>query len=183
MRLFLGLSLPDLHRDVLQGLQKHLPPGRPVPWDNFHLTLGFLGDASDAMVDELHLSLDGMRMVLPALTLRGLGQFGGASPRVVWVSVDEIGSLGKLHTRLKNVARGAGFEVPKRKFIPHVTLTRFTKDAVAAAPIARFLESQGAVALPAFQPWAVTLFQSHLRAHGPVYEPLADYPVTPDQTI
>ena len=182
MRLFLGLDLPDLHRDALQGLQKGLPPGRAVPWGNFHLTLVFLGDGTEAMVDELHLALDGMRMALPALTLQGLGQFGGSSPRAIWVGVAKTPALQRLHVRLENAARQAGFDIPKRRFIPHVTLTRFARDSIDPLPVARFLESRAAFGLPAFQPWAVTLFQSHLRPDGPVYEPLVDFPITPDPT-
>ena len=182
MRLFLGLSVPDLQRDGLAGVQNKLPPGRSVPWDNFHLTLVFLGDASDHMVDELDLALDGLRFVLPQIKLSGLGHFGGANPRAIWVGATPLGELEALHRRLANAARNVGFEVPNRRFVPHVTLTRFARDTVTPGAVARFLESSGHFSLPAFQPYAVTLWRSHLRSDGPQYEPLADYPITPGQT-
>lgn len=182
MRLFLGLSLPDMHRNALAELQSNVPPGRAVPWDNFHMTLVFLGDATNALVDELDLALDGMRLVLPEINLGGLGQFGGGNPRAVWVAVAPLGPLDALHRRLGNVARGVGFEVPSRRFVPHVTLTRFARETVPPTAVAKFFQKRGSFALPAFQPYAVTLFRSHLRGDGSDYETLADYPITPSQT-
>jgi len=183
MRLFLGIALLDLQRDALGELQEGIPPGRPVPWDNFHLTLVFLGDGTSAMIDELDLVLDGMRLVLPEICFTGLGAFGGGNPRAVWVGATPFPELDALQRRLANAAREAGFDVQSRRFVPHVTLKRFARDTVDPTAIARFFEKRGRFALPAFQPYAVTLFRSHLRPDGPAYEPLADYPITPDQTI
>ncbi|WP_093973423.1 RNA 2',3'-cyclic phosphodiesterase [Boseongicola aestuarii] len=183
MRLFLGIDLPDTLRGALEGLQKGLPPGRPVPWENFHLTLVFLGDVPEPLTDELDLALDGMRFCLPPITLSGLGQFGSASPRAIWVGVTPLPPLEALHRRLANAARRVGCDIPSRRFVPHVTLTRFARDTVDPIAVARAFEKRGRVELPAFQPYALTLFRSHLRTDGPVYEPLADYPITPDPTI
>lgn len=182
MRLFLGLSVPDMHRHRLVALQNGLPPGRNVPLDNFHLTLAFLGDASDPAVDELNLALDGCRLVLPQIGLSGFGQFGGANPRAIWIGAIPVAELEALHRRLANVARNVGFDVPNRRFVPHITLTRFARHTVDPGAVARFIERSGASKLPAFQPFAVTLWRSHLRPDGPRYEPLANYPITPDQT-
>jgi 2'-5' RNA ligase len=183
MRLFLGISLPDSLCDAASGLQKGLPPGRLVPWDNFHLTLVFLGDATDAMTQELDLALDGMRFALPEIKLCGLGQFGNEAPRAIWIGVTPLPALEALHRRLANTARSVGFEVPRRRFVPHVTLTRFARNTVDPTAVARVFEKRGRVELPDFQPFALTLFRSHLRPEGPVYEPLRDYPITPDPTI
>ncbi len=182
MRLFLGLGLPDLHRDALASLQRKLPLGRAVPWGNFHLTLAFLGEGTTEMAEELDLKLGSMKITLPPILLKDLGQFGGAAPRAIWVGVEPMSGLDELNARLENAARRVGFTVPRRRFVPHVTLQRFARDAVEPTAIAAVLERMGGFALPSFQPWAVTLFQSHLRAEGPVYEALADYPITPDQT-
>ncbi|MBT8458065.1 MAG: RNA 2',3'-cyclic phosphodiesterase [Boseongicola sp.] len=182
MRLFLGIAIPDLQRNGLAGLQNRLPPGRAVPWDNFHLTLTFLGDASDRMVDELDLALNGMRLVSPEIRFSGLGQFGGANPRAVWAAVRPQPELENLQRRLSNAARNVGFDVPNRRFIPHVTLTRFASDTVDSSAVARFIEGIGRFELPSFQPYALTLWRSHLRSDGPRYEALLDYPVRPDQT-
>ena len=183
MRLFLGISLPDSLRDMLEGLQKGLPPGRPVPWDNYHLTLVFLGDVTEPVADELDLALDAMRFSLPPIAICGLGLFGSASPRAIWVGAKPLPPLEALHRRLANTARRVGCDIPSRRFVPHVTLTRFARDTVDPAADARAFEKRGRVELPAFQPYALTLFRSHLRADGPVYDALADYPITPDPTI
>lgn len=183
MRLFLAISLPDSLRDALEELQTGLPAGRPVSWDNFHLTLVFLGDLNESLAEELDLAFDGMRFALPPIAMCGLGHFGSASPRAIWVGATPLEPLEALHRRLANTARRVGCDVPSRRFVPHVTLTRFARETVDPTAVARAIEKRGRVNLPAFQPYALTLFRSHLRADGPVYEQLADYPITPDPTI
>jgi 2'-5' RNA ligase len=44
MRVFVAIDLPDEVRRELETLQNALPVGRPVPAENLHLTLSFLGD-------------------------------------------------------------------------------------------------------------------------------------------
>jgi 2'-5' RNA ligase len=183
MRLFLAIEMPDRVAVALEGLQRGLPEvARRVDAGAFHLTLAFLGDASETMAEELDLALDGMRMPLPEISLAGLGVFGSRAPRAIWIGAGPEGALRALQTRLAGKARGAGFDLPHRRFVPHVTLARFREGSLAGEAVARFIEGKGRVALPPFRPHAVTLFRSHLRPEGPLYEALADYPVTPDQT-
>lgn len=182
MRLFLAIDVPDYQSAVLGALQKGLPEGRPVEAESFHLTLAFLGDGTERMVEELDLSLDGMRMALPPLVFTGFGVFGSAKPRAIWVGAGPLAPLEDLHKRLARRAREAGFVLPARRFVPHITLARFKEGAVSAETVARYIERKEPVKIDPFQPYAVTLYRSHLRQEGPLYEPLADYPVTPDPT-
>lgn len=183
MRLFLAIDVPGYQAAVLAALQKGLPEGRPVEDDTFHLTLAFLGDGTERMVEELDLALDGMRMALPPVVFTDFGVFGSAKPRAVWVGAGPPAPLDDLHRRLARRAREAGFTLPARRFVPHVTLARFREGAVSPEALARYIERKGPVKIDPFQPHAVTLYRSHLRPEGPLYEPLADYPVTPDPTI
>lgn len=184
MRLFLAIEATGRTVAGLEALQRGLPEGaRRVNADAFHLTLAFLGEATAPMAEELHLALDGARQVLPEITLAGLDVFGARAPRAIWIGAGPEGPLAALHATLARKARGAGFDLPRRRFVPHVTLARFREGAVSSEVVARFIEGKGRVALAAFQPHAVTLFRSHLRPEGPLYEPLADYPVTPGPTI
>lgn len=182
MRLFLAIAVPDYQAAVLSALQKGLPEGRPVEDDTFHLTMAFLGEGTERMVEELDLALDGMRMALPALKFTEFGVFGSAKPRAVWVGIGPFAPLEDLHKRLARRAREAGFVLPTRRFVPHVTVARFKEGTVSAEAVARYIERKGEVKIDPFQPYAVTLYRSHLRHEGPLYEPLADYPVTSDPT-
>lgn len=177
MRLFLAVRLPDDQTGALEGLTRGLTFGRIVGPDNFHLTLAFLGDGDARQAEELHDALDRSTLALPPVRLGGLGQFGGRTPRALWVGAGPRPQLEALHRKVVRRAREAGFEVPRRRYMPHVTLARFGRGRADPAALARFIADRGDVSLPAFHPPALTLFRSHLGHEAPVYEPLAEYPL------
>jgi hypothetical protein len=61
MRVFVAIDLPDHVRRELEALQSALPAGRPVPAENLHLTLSFLGDQQELAVEDAHEALATIR--------------------------------------------------------------------------------------------------------------------------
>ena len=183
IRLFLGLPIPDVHRNALSKLQAKLPHGRAVSWENFHITMVFLGETSDSVAQELHENILSKQFFLPELSIDGIGHFGGVSPRAVWASVKASDELKEMVAGLGVCARQAGIRIQRRRFVPHVTLMRFRIGEVAAADLAQVLETLGRFQLPSFQPNELVLYESQLRPEGPRYTELQSYPVIPSQTI
>ena len=161
-RAFLALDLPDTQRAALRLQQFLLPlPGKVEP-ENFHLTLLFLGEQPLAVLEALHDRLCDLRLHPFALTLQGLGLFGGAKARVAWAGVAACQPLMHLQARCASAAALAGARFDARKFVPHVTLGRFPPPPPeqAARLEAAMVAQQG------FRggPWHVTeitLFASH----------------------
>ena len=176
IRSFLALSLPQRVRIELAMVQQGLRAGRPVPMENLHLTLVFLGEVPRAALEELHLSLE--RLAAPRLELRlkGMGAFGRETPRNVWAGVEPNPALDRLQSKLKRAARMAGIEVAARRFVPHVTIARLPGRRSEAEEVAAFVASRTGFATPPFPVDHVTLFSSHLTREGPDYEELARYP-------
>ncbi|WP_102108795.1 RNA 2',3'-cyclic phosphodiesterase [Oceaniglobus roseus] len=177
MRAFLALDLPDDPADQAERLQSRLTVGRHVPADDLHLTMVFLGDATAEQLEELHQRVE--MMAWPPLSLRiaGADVFGGAQPRALFLRVDPDPVLTGFQKKLETFARQAGIALPHRRFVPHVTLARFNPPLgeVEAAKIGRFLQAHGDWTLPPFAPEALTLYRSHLRPEGPLYEVLSRY--------
>ncbi len=177
IRAFLGLELPASLRAALAVQQFLLPLPRAVPPETMHLTLVFLGEQPDTVLEAAHEGLAALRPAGFDLALQGLGLFGGARPRAAWAGVAPSAPLAGLQARAAQAARRAGADLPHRRFVPHVTLGRF-----APPPPAETMRLERAIAAGAgfaAGPWQVAemvLWQSTPGPGGSRYDPLARYP-------
>ncbi|MDJ1016644.1 MAG: RNA 2',3'-cyclic phosphodiesterase [Paracoccaceae bacterium] len=182
MRLFLAIPLPESHREVLGRIQNDLGAGRIVDPDLLHLTLVFLGDrVSDEAAENLHMALDGARLIAPKIEIQGAGHFGRETPRALWVGVAPNPALTALQSKLERRARDAGCDAPRRRFAPHITLARVRGLGLGMSETGRFVQRHAALRLPVFTPSGIQLMRSHLGRSGADYEPLATYPLQAPQ--
>ncbi|WP_425071587.1 RNA 2',3'-cyclic phosphodiesterase [Sagittula sp. S175] len=173
MRLFVSLILPPEALDPLTALQDRLPNGRPVPEENLHLTLAFLGDQPESAVEPLHDALSTLRALPVSLTLSGAALFGGRSGQAAGLEADGGAALVQLHDRVKARLHGAGICFERRRFRPHVTLTRLKGHADASGVLAALVGATvGPVTCSSF-----ALMESHLHPDGAIYEALSVYPL------
>jgi 2'-5' RNA ligase len=178
IRAFIGIDLPQAVRGALQVQQFLMPLPRKVEPENLHLTLVFLGEVPDPVLEAAHEGFEALREPRFTLALQGLGLFGKAKPHAAWAGVAPSAPLAHLQAKVETIARRAGCPIDGRKFTPHVTLGRFPTPE--PADIARL---ERAVTLGTgfrSDPWEVTeltLWRSHLTARGPQYEVLVRYPL------
>ena len=179
MRLFLALDIPDEDRTALAGLQACLAGGRQVAPDLFHITVAYLGDrVRDETAGDLHDLLGAARLTCAEIALRGIGHFGRPEPDALWVGVTPPEPLDALHRRSTRLAREAGLDLSRRRYIPHVTLARYGEgDPQAFTDLDSLLRRHAGFSRPAFRPSALHLMRSHLGRRGPDYETLASYPL------
>lgn len=178
IRTFIALPIPEDLRPRLTLLQALLPlPAQAEPED-FHLTLAFLGPQPEAVLQEVHEGLEALQMPSFVLELVGVNAFGGAKPRLVWAGVATSEPLMRLQAKVAQVAVRAGVPVKAQGFTPHVTLGRFTPPAPdhAARLEAAMVAQQGFRAGP-WNVTEITLYASHPKPRGPLYEPMASYPL------
>lgn len=175
IRAFLALALPDTIRSALTVQQFLIRPPGPVPPENFHLTLVFMGETPEPVLEELHHGLEALRIAPFILRLQGLGLFGGAKPHSLWAGLAPSAPLMQLQQKVERLARGAGCRVEARSFRPHVTLARFAR----LSPEER-VHLERAVGESPFQSaeWQVEgmrLVRSTLGKRGSHYDDLAEY--------
>ena len=178
IRAFLAFPLPEALAHRLSVVQHRLPLPRPVPMEDLHLTLVFLDSQPEPVLEELHHSLAALSLPAPALRLDGIGSFGGAEPVSLHALIAPDPRLTALHAKLAQAARGAGIAVPARRYVPHVTLARFRRGEADAPALERALAALGPVTSDPWVPGELVLYRSVLRPGGPVYDPLAAYPLT-----
>lgn len=179
IRSFVGLAVDDALSATLEGAQTGLTFGTIVQPENFHLTLAFLGEHSDAVLEEVHHELARIRGDALDLSVQSLGVFGGASPRVLFAEVIPNPGLTDLRRKVRSAVRTAGIELDHKRFHPHITLARFGKGLLPAEAaqldvlIAKRIRGvKGRLKTAHF-----VLYESRLSRNGPVYDVLAEYPL------
>lgn len=180
IRAFVGIPLPEEVADRLEAAQAGMPAGREVPCDNFHISLAFLGEHPEPVVEEAHHALGAVRAPGFALRVEGLGMFGGTRPRVLFAEVAPDPGLTRLHRKVVRAVHEAGIELERRRFHPHVTLARFGRDGLRgqdAAEMQAFVARRVGLRAGPFEVDHFVLYRSHLGRGGAIYEPLADYPL------
>lgn len=143
--------------------------GRRLRRDSLHLTLAFMGDVSQAQLDDL-LDLAGKLREAPFdLTLDQIGWW----PRngIFWAGCQTTPShQRRLSNELSKALRTAGFAVDTRPHFPHVTLLRNAHCStlpVLKTPISWRVD-------------AFSLVESKLQVSGSLYSVLARWPLSAD---
>jgi 2'-5' RNA ligase len=178
IRAFVGIALPDEIVRALAVAQAGLPAGRPVPPENFHLTVAFLGEYPKPVLEDVHLALDGLRNPTFELTLSGVGLFGGDRPRVLYAGIETQPLLSRLREKVLQAARGAGLRLDRERYSPHVTLARFNGAGLApddAHDVREFAARRMGFRAGPFEVREFVLFRSQLGRNGPAYDELAAY--------
>ncbi len=177
MRSFVALPMEEGAVDALVAAQSHLPFGKPVPEANLHLTLAYLGEVQEPVVEALHDLLDSARLPAPEIHFGALGTFAEMERGLVYAEVQATPTLTSLQSKVAQVTRQAGADLPRRRFRPHVTLMRANRQPVGPARDRLATAIGQPCAIPAFTAHRMCLYQSTLTPHGAVHEVMAHYPL------
>lgn len=134
-RMFVAVVPPaDVREDLAAFLD--LRPGlRWAPADRLHLTLGFLPDVHERVLEPLD---ERLRAALLTVTpfgcrLAGAGAFPNPDrPAVLWMGIDRgRAEMEHVALRVRNAASAAGAFPNGQRFVPHLTLARPPRDRSA----------------------------------------------------
>ena len=194
IRSFLASEVGEDLRREMARLQQHLKqqvPNDParssrIQWvqpSNIHLTLKFLGNTDERLVDPLRevISLCTAPHHAIHIPLERLGVFPRLQqPRVLWVGPSERWEEGEdsarltaLHRAVEECCRSFGFAPEGRPLSPHLTLARI-KDG--ERNVGQALEQSGVIERSTtpgtLSIEAIVLMKSELRPTGSVYTKL-----------
>lgn len=173
-RLFIAIELEDSIKDHILSFQKELKNSvlGDVKWverENFHLTIKFLGETPENLIDDIKSILDETSYYFEPfyISLEGFGAFPSLkSPRVLWIGIEEgLGGLEKVFDFIEKRLVKKGFRKEDRPFSPHLTLGRVKDRDVR---ILKDLLFDKEVVLVS----SITLFESKLTPEGPIYTPI-----------
>lgn len=178
LRCFIGMPIQVHIRAALARAQAEL---RAVDvrtsWvapEMMHLTAVFLGDIEPCLVDAIRERVSESLAGCPALpcSIRGLGSFGGGTPRVLWAGVGgDDGPLKAVQARLAVAARASGLVIEDRPYTPHVTLGR-VRSARGSSAWLPVLTAHDTTLFGEQVIDAINLYQSHQEPAGAKYRVL-----------
>jgi 2'-5' RNA ligase len=191
MRLFLAIELPEAVRAhlgafVAGGGIEALVVERwgddfPIKFtrtENLHVTLKFLGEVEDRVVEELRRSLEEPLPAPPAnvrLSHAELFPPRGAI-HILAAGLDgELDKIELMHRQVEGRCEALGFARERRAYRPHVTLGRARRPLPGT--LRERLTRQIELGLPRapFDVRSISLFESRLRPEGPLYTRLAEF--------
>ena len=154
-------ALGDMARDVARRAH-----GRPVPAENVHATLAFVGAWPVSRLPELHAAGAAVCGEPMRVVLDRQGAFRRAG--IAWISASQPPpALGALAQALFERLVAVGVKLDERPFRPHVTLARHCRGPYAAGPVGPF----------AWDVDTVALMLSDTRTEGARYRMLASWPL------
>jgi 2'-5' RNA ligase len=173
MRAFIALELPQHIKDHLQMIQDRLKNvGLGARWvapHNIHITLKFLGDVEPIIVEKVKEIVRNcaQRTQCVQTHITRLGFFPDErKPRVLFAAMDNEEILKKIAQDLQCRLEDIGF-AKENRFKAHATLARIKSthniDLLLKKIVTLSPEQE-------FSIEALTLFQSKLTSHGPIYE-------------
>jgi RNA 2',3'-cyclic 3'-phosphodiesterase len=183
MRLFVGVEINaqvvDRIAECLDELRRRVARRARrariswVPPDRLHVTVRFIGEASDSQAREIATSLSPMLPLDPFEAIfTGLGAFPPhGPPRVLWAGIGAgVEPFVALEREVTARLDACGIPSEERPYRPHVTIARVREPAgLRTRPL---LDEFHDRAFGASSVETVTLFQSRLSPKGSVYVPL-----------
>jgi 2'-5' RNA ligase len=190
MRLFIALDIDDAIRERIarftDGVSPFAPDARWVIPESLHVTLKFIGEQPDDLVDQIRLALQSVAASTTEIHFRGYGFFPTAkSARVFWIGMDAGPQLFALASAIDDATAALGFPKEDRAFSPHLTLARSRGGSGAPRSLTtdkpngtfeRLQEKLASRPTPEFgtmTPREFFLYQSQLSPKGSKYTKLA----------
>ena len=130
-RYFIGLDLTPKDKLTIEDWrEKHLRelPDKPVPAENFHITLSFLGNVSPEKMELLHDKLLQIKGQQLKLHTSELGSFQKA--KILYLGIEQNHALNALAQQCLKINSALGLPSHHDKYRPHITLTRKHKEIV-----------------------------------------------------
>ena len=121
MRCFIGIDLPVVAIKEIHNIQRKLKPfftGRLTSSENLHLTLKFLGEIEDSVINDVKKRLSFIKHPPFKLTLKDIGVFSQKFIKIIWVKVSEVPLQLLIDNCLNEI-----FELENR-FMGHITIAR-----------------------------------------------------------
>lgn len=178
IRLFVALEIPNELRERIASISRGVERARWVPEENIHLTLRFIGEVREDVMEDVVVELSKAGGDPFDVTVAGAGHFeSGRRVRTLWLGIERNPALHALRERIDAAIARAGLPPEGRKFKPHVTLARLSDGA--PEEVLGWLQANAMFRSVPFTANQFVLFSSFLGRNGPIYRAEAEFPLGP----
>ena len=182
----LRAELATVQQDLKSRIEPEMKRDVRISWAqpaSIHLTLKFLGDMDEQVVDPLLVAVEQAigRQIPVNVPLERLGAFPRPqSPRVLWVGPSENWERGaeakriaEIHGAIEQACEGLGFLRETKPFSPHLTLARIkVGERQVGVALAKGGVLDRPLSLGSLAVESVVLMKSELKPAGSVYTKL-----------
>lgn len=135
MRFFIALEIPSENISQFQAIQdklhKLIPQVKLTDLDKIHLTLVFIGEQPDTLLDKLKTIIQESAEGIPTFEVTPAYIDGFPNihhPNILWVGVKgDIDKILLLKERVKDGLETLQLPVDERRFIPHISIAKLNK--------------------------------------------------------
>lgn len=179
-RLFVALRPPPAVRALLLDAMGGVPGARWQDDEQLHITVRFIGEVDRRHAEDIAAALAAVAAPAPGVRIDGVGTFDRRG-RVdtLWARVGPADPLAALYRKVDQALARAAVAPDPRRYLPHVTLARFSRTAADPAAIERWVADHAALASPTFALSHLMLYESVLAHDGARYEAIARWPLDP----
>lgn len=131
MRVFIAINFAPATKgylfNVQQSIKSQCLKGNFTLYNNFHITLRFIGKVDNHQSDKLCDLLDEVSSQIKSfeVQLEGIGTFKKGNKYIVWQGLSNgTNSLKECYNLIENAMEHYGFEKEDRGYKPHITLGR-----------------------------------------------------------
>ncbi|MGC2695159.1 MAG: RNA 2',3'-cyclic phosphodiesterase [Candidatus Angelobacter sp.] len=129
MRIFIALDIPPEIRaritEFMECARLLAPDARWARVEGLHVTLKFVGEASDARVEQIKTALRSVKSAPFEVRFESVGFFPNPkAARVFWIGVDGDDALPKLAASVDAALEKLGVAREEKAYHPHLTLAR-----------------------------------------------------------
>ncbi len=119
IRLFVAIDIPENIQKEVQGMGRAIPKARPVPADQLHLTLKFIGEVEGSSFLDIRESLKEIVHPKLLLALKGVGTFPPrGTPRILWAGVEPTAGIAALRNTIEKTLDAVGIPREKKIYSP-----------------------------------------------------------------
>jgi len=177
IRLFIAIDIPEAIRMEVEGMGRSIPKARPVPADQLHLTLKFIGEIEGSRLLDVHDALQEISLPRFALFLKGVGTFPPrGTPRILWTGVQPIDKIAALRNAIERTLAAIDIPRERKKYTPHITLARLRNCPIH--PLQQFLAGNAFLQSTEFTVENFHLYSSRLTPKGALHTIESSYPLS-----
>jgi len=144
--------------------------------DNVHITLKFLGDTEETLLDEIEKIMNNaVKEISPFnIQLKGTGVFPNQNYiKVVWMGIEHGDPIATIAHEIDGQLSKLGFEKEKREFSPHLTIAR-VKTSRNKDKLLQIIEKYRDIEFTDMKVDSIKLKKSDLTPKGPIYTTLKE---------
>ena len=180
MRIFIALDIPaEIRARIVEFMERARACAPEARWarpQGVHVTLKFVGEVSDAKLQEIKSALATVKAEPFNVSFAGAGFFPTPrSPRVFWVGVEGGEALAGLAAAIDTAAHGLGIAGEDRAYSPHLTLARSGTGPGAGQllrPLQHLLQAEGDLHFGTMTAREFFVYRSELQRGGAKYAKL-----------